>query len=113
MYVESKRQHEANTTAELYHQAKLRGWRVELEALFPSRFHRSGRMRVDAAVFVDNKFICVVECKHGGHKPPSPDSRQGQAYAGLGVPVFICLGRRQIKETISRIEDLVHELLAA
>ncbi len=104
---------EADVGGEFYYQAKIRGWTPDLEVRFPSRYHRSGFMRVDCVVSVDGQQICAVEFKRHGRKEPAPTSRQGMAYAALSLPVVFCLGRDGVRESIERIEDLVHETLAA
>ena len=102
---------EADVAAEFYHRCQKLGLIVKMEVKLPSKVHRSGTMRADAIVFQLGKVVCSVEFKNRRTVPLNPSSRQAKAYAGLGIPFFLCLGMDEIDETIDNVVALADKLI--
>ncbi len=79
-----------------------------MEARLPSLVHRSGKMRVDAIVFEDGEALAAVEIKTDGTPPLNVTSRQARAYRGVDLPVFVCLGMKDIAATMQCLERQSH-----
>ena len=102
---------EADVAAEFYHKCQNLGLIVKMEVKLPSTVHRSKAMRADAVIFQLGKAICAVEFKCRRTIPLNLKSRQAMAYAGLGMPFFLCLGLHDIEETISYVVALADKQL--
>lgn len=103
---------EQTLMAELYFYAKLAGIQLALEVCVESSVHRSKQMRVDAAVIVGDKIVCVIECKQHG-KRLAEGGRQFEAYASLtrnhGIPVIWVNDYGDIDPVVSQIRDMLDE----
>jgi hypothetical protein len=76
------RKSEATLMAEMFCAAKAAGVHMELEVHVPSSLHRSGSMRADGGVIVNNRLVALVEAKRPG-KGCSVGGRQHEAYAEI------------------------------
>jgi len=101
---------ESDVSHEFYHQGRLRGWDLWTQVKFPSIHHRSREFVVDCVVGINNKPVCVVEFKREGKKKPKPHSRQGRAYADMGLPVIYCLGSSGMIGSVDAVEDEIWQL---
>ena len=102
---------EADVAAEFYHKCQNLGLTVKMEVKLPSDVHRSKTMRADAVIFQLGKAVCAIEFKNRRTIPLNPKSRQAMAYAGLGMPFFLCLGMQDIEETINDVVALADKQL--
>jgi hypothetical protein len=91
---------EADLLCELYHQAKTAGMRIRMETRVPSAVHRSGYLRADAAIMLNNAPVILIEAKTPGSQLPKPESRQHRAYASTGLPVFYLNDFAQIPRVV-------------
>lgn len=99
---------EADVVGEFVHRIRTDGLlNVHLEVKLPSKWHRSGRFRVDALLVTkDEDIVCAVEFKRPGKKVGAR-TRQRLAYADLPFPHFFVIGRHGMKKVIPEIYGLI------
>lgn len=101
---------EADLLARFYRQAANRGLDIRMEVILPSALHRSGRMRVDAALVKGQMILALIEGKTPGAKIGG-NTRQKFAYEKFkvrhGVPTFWINSENAISGLIDSLQGVV------
>ena len=98
--------------AEIYRQAKNRGWDVRLEVACGVDHtwvgaRRTKSCRFDVVLMKDGQMAAIVECKRGNDSSLWAGSRRRGRYAAHGVPVLFA-GPEIIAEVIQHLAELLN-----
>jgi len=111
-YIKCLKVSKVSIQAELYSQCKERGFKCVLEYTYEN-------CRFDAVIVVDKDIVAIVETKSLSDISILKErkfatkkinaSDQLRKYTAYGVPVLLCLSRKDIGRTIYKIGKLVAE----